>query len=194
MPPGQYVPRGWPVLHYGRVPTIDLASWDLRIFGATANGVDLQLSHAEMLALPQSEVAADFHCVTKFSLLDNIWSGIRTADIVAACPPAPETTHVLIWAEFGYSSNVSMADFLSADSLFAHSRNGEELSAEHGWPLRFICPRLYAWKSTKWVRAIEYLTSDRRGFWEARGYHNRADVWAEQRYSYQEGPDDGPPL
>lgn len=194
LPPGQYVPRGWPVLHYGRVPTVDLDTWDLRIFGATADGGELLLNHAELMALPQSEVSADFHCVTKFSLLDNLWAGIRTEDIARVCPPAPDATHVLIWADFGYSSNVSMANFLAPDSLFAHHRNGVPLTAEHGWPLRFVCPQLYAWKSTKWVRAIEYLYEDRRGFWEARGYHNRARVWDEQRYSYQEGPEDGPPL
>lgn len=194
LPPGQYVPRGWPVLHYGRVPQADLAAWDLRIFGATADGGERYLSHDEVSALPQSDVAGDFHCVTKFSLLDNLWRGVRALDLAQAWPPREDVTHVMIWAEYGYSANMRLSDFLADGAIFAHSRNGEPLTAEHGWPLRFVCPHLYAWKSAKWVRAVQYLTSDERGFWETRGYHNRGQVWDEQRYSYQERPDDGPPL
>lgn len=194
LPPGQYVPRGWPVLHYGRVPKIDLDTWHLRIFGATADGTERYLSHGEVMALPQSEVVADFHCVTKFSLLDNTWHGIRALDVAAAHPPHESVTHVMLWAEFGYSANVTLTDFLADDTIFAHGRNSEPLTPEHGWPLRFICPHLYAWKSAKWVRAVQYLTADRRGFWEERGYHNTGRAWDEQRYSYQEQPGDGPPL
>lgn len=194
LPPGQYLPRGWPVLHYGKVPPIDLSTWDLRIFGATADAGSYSISYPELLQLPQSDVSADFHCVTKFSLLDNLWRGVLARDIAALCPPDPAVTHVMIWAEYGYSANVALADFLAADTVFAHSRNGAELTAEHGWPLRFVCPPLYAWKSAKWVRAVEYMVGDRRGFWEDRGYHNLGQASAEQRYSYQERPGDGPPL
>lgn len=194
LPPGQYVPRGWPVLHYGRVPRLDVADWDLRVFGATADAGELVLRHEDLAGLGESEVAADFHCVTKFSLLDNVWRGVRAVDLAAACPPDPAVTHVMIWAEFGYSANITLADFLAPDTIFAHGRNGEPLTPEHGWPLRFICPHLYAWKSAKWVRAVEYMVGDRRGFWEDRGYHNIGNPWDEQRYSYQERPGDGPPL
>lgn len=194
LPPGQYLPRGWPVLHYGRVPRIDLDTWDFRVFGATRGGGTTTLSHGEFMDLPQSDVDADFHCVTKFSLLDNVWQGVLAAQIAQICPPDEAVTHVMLWAEFGYSANVRLEDFLAPDAVFAHSRNGAPLTAEHGWPLRFVCPHLYAWKSAKWVRAVEYMVGDRRGFWEDRGYHNRGEVWSEQRYSYQEAPGDGPPL
>lgn len=194
LPPGQYVPRGWPVLHYGRVPRVEVETWDLRIFGATADGGERYLSYPDVLDLPQSDVRADFHCVTKFSLLDNVWSGVRALDLAQAWPPHADVTHVMIWAEYGYSANVRLSDFLADDAIFAHARNSEPLTVEHGWPLRFVCPHLYAWKSAKWVRAIEYLVGDRRGFWENRGYHNLGRAWDEQRYSYQERPDEGPPL
>jgi len=182
------------VLHYGRVPKTDLDTWDLRIFGATADAGSMTLTYPEVMALPQSVVDADFHCVTKFSLLNNSWEGVRTSDLAELYPPDDAVTHVMVWAEFGYSANIRLDDFLADDAMLAHSRNGAPLTAEHGWPLRFICPHLYAWKSAKWVRAIEYMVGDRRGFWEDRGYHNRGEVWAEERYSYQEGPADGPPL
>lgn len=194
LPPGQYLPRGWPVLHYGRVPRIDLASWDFRVMGATADGGTTSFSHQEFMNLHQVTVEADFHCVTKFSLLNNAWEGVLAGEIAEVCPPDPAVTHVMLWAEFGYSANIRIEDFLAPDAVFAHTRNGEPLTPEHGWPLRFVCPHLYAWKSAKWVRAVEYMIGDRRGFWEDRGYHNRGSVWDEERYSYQEAPGDGPPL
>jgi DMSO/TMAO reductase YedYZ molybdopterin-dependent catalytic subunit len=92
----------------------------------------------------------------------------------------------MVWAEYGYSANLRMTDFLAKTTLLATRRDGDPLTPDHGAPLRMVVPHLYAWKSVKWVRAIEYLTVDRRGFWEERGYHNVADPWREQRYSYQE--------
>ena len=192
LPPGQYIPRGWPVLHYGRVPAFAPQAWDLKVFGRTANGADRSFTWAEAGELPRAEVHADFHCVTKFSLLDCTWTGIATRTLLELAPPAPDVTHVLVWAEYGYSANMSLADFSSDQALFVTHRDGEPLTAEHGAPLRLIVPHLYAWKGPKWVRGIEYLTADRRGFWEERGYHNLADPWQEQRYSYQEEPGEGP--
>ena len=194
LPPGQYLPRGWPVLHYGPVPKTDPAAWDLRVFGETASGEVTRWDRAGFDALPRTEVVADFHCVTKFSLLDNRWGGVSTSVLLEAAPPAADVTHVLVWAEYGYSANLRLEDFADARALFATDRDGEPLTTEHGAPLRLVVPHLYAWKGPKWVRAVEYLTEDRRGFWEERGYHNRADPWQEQRYSYQEAPGDGPPL
>ena len=191
LPPGQYVPRGWPVLHYGPVPRFKPETWDLRVFGATADG-ERRWTWPEVEALPRTQVEADFHCVTKFSLLDCTWSGIATRTLLELAPPAADATHVMVWAEYGYSANMALSDFASADALLVLERNGERISAEHGFPLRLVVPHLYAWKGPKWVRGVEYLTADRRGFWEERGYHNRADPWLEQRYSYQEQPGDGP--
>ena len=109
-------------------------------------------------------------------------------------PPAPSVTHVMVWAEYGYGANLRLEDFASPSALFVTHRDGEPLSPDHGAPLRLVVPHLYAWKGPKWVRGVEYLEQDRRGFWEERGYHNRADPWQEQRYSYQERPGDGPEL
>ena len=192
LPPGQYIPRGWPVLHYGPVPKTSVDGWDLKVFGATASGEQTGWDWDGVGALPRTQVGADFHCVTKFSLLDSVWTGVSTAVLLERVPPAPAVTHVMVWAEYGYSANMSLADFADPSALFVTHRNGEPLTAEHGAPLRLVVPHLYAWKGPKWARGVEYLTADRRGFWEERGYHNRADPWREQRYSYQEAPGDGP--
>jgi DMSO/TMAO reductase YedYZ molybdopterin-dependent catalytic subunit len=193
VPPGQYVPAALPVQHYGPVPRFDPRRWDLRITGETESGRDYRWDWAQVGELPRTAIVADFHCVTKFTVQDMAWSGIATADLLAAAPPAPAVTHVMVYAAYGYSANVRISDFAADDALLATHRDGAVLTPEHGYPLRLVVPALYGWKSVKWVRQIEYLTRDRRGFWEERGYHNVADPWREQRYSYQEAPGEGPP-
>lgn len=193
LPPGQYVPRGLPVIHYGRVPAFRPETWDLRVYGATASGREHRFGWDDFLRLPRTSVVADFHCVTKFSVLGQEWRGVAPADLVRAAPPDPGVRHVMIWAEYGYSANLRWSDLLAPGTLFATELGGQPLTPEHGAPVRAIVPHLYAWKSVKWVRAVEYLLEDRRGFWEERGYHNVADPWREQRYSYQEEPGEGPP-
>ncbi|WP_285783288.1 sulfite oxidase-like oxidoreductase [Microbispora sp. NBRC 16548] len=193
LPPGQYVPRGRPVVHYGRVPAFRPETWRFQVFGATASGRVHEFSWEEFSALPRTTVVADFHCVTKFSLMGNEWGGVPTSELLDRVPPAPGVRHVMVWAEYGYSANVRMSDFDRPTTLFATHLDENPLSPERGYPVRIVVPHLYAWKSVKWVRAVEYLTEDRRGFWEDRGYHNVADPWKEQRYSYQEDPGDGPP-
>jgi DMSO/TMAO reductase YedYZ molybdopterin-dependent catalytic subunit len=194
LPPGQRTQRGWPVLHYGPVPRFKPDRWEFQVFGATADGAKHAWNHDEFSGLPLSTVTADLHCVTKFSLRDVEWTGVSTATLLDLVPPAAGVTHVMVWAEYGYSANLRLADFADARSLLATHRGGEPLTVEHGFPVRLVVPGLYAWKGPKWMRGVEYMLSDRRGFWEERGYHNLGDPWREQRYSYQEEPGDGPEL
>jgi DMSO/TMAO reductase YedYZ molybdopterin-dependent catalytic subunit len=186
LPPGQRLQTQWPVLHYGPVPRFKPERWDLQVYGATADGGKQSWDCAEFDALPCAEVVADMHCVTKFSLLDNRWSGVLARTVLELVPPAPGATHAMVWAEYGYSANLRIEDLRAETSILATHRGGEQLTPEHGFPLRLVVPHLYAWKGPKWVRAIEYLTVDKRGFWEERGYHKTGDPWLEQRYSYQE--------
>jgi DMSO/TMAO reductase YedYZ molybdopterin-dependent catalytic subunit len=186
LPPAQRPAHGWPVVHYGPVPRHRPDRWHLRVFGATASGDELRLDAGELAALPRSTVRSDLHCVTKWTVRDLEWGGVLTSTLLALAPPADEVRHVMVWAEYGYSANLPMSAFAEPGTVLATHVGGEPLTAEHGWPLRLVCPSLYAWKSAKWVRAIEYLVEDRRGFWEERGYHNRADPWRAERYSYQE--------
>ena len=192
LPPGQRLQHGWPVLHYGPVPRFRPDRWDFRVFGATADGGKQSWDHEAFSALPRSTVVGDLHCVTKFSMLGVEWSGVAASTLLDLVPPVPEVTHVMVWAEYGYSSNLRIADLAADDAIFATHCGGEPLTPEHGFPVRLVVPRLYAWKGPKWVRGVEYMVVDRRGFWEERGYHNVGDPWREQRYSYQEEPGDGP--
>ena len=194
LPPGQYVQPAMPVLHYGPVPACNPRTWDLRVYGATTGGTEHRWTWDGFRALPRCEIIADFHCVTKFTVLGITWSGVPAGEILRAAPPAAAATHVMIWADFGYGANLPLAAFGAPDTLLATHRDGRELSPEQGYPARLVVPSRYGWKNVKWVRAIEYMVGDRRGFWEERGYHNNADPWREQRYSYQELPGEGPEL
>ncbi|ASU83350.1 oxidoreductase [Nocardiopsis gilva YIM 90087] len=194
LPPGQYVPGPREALHYGPVPRFRPQRWDLRVYGATDSLGEYRWSWSEFDELPRVDAVSDFHCVTRFTIPGVRWRGVRASHMVELAPPHPTVTHVMVWAEYGYSANLRMDDFLAPDVLLATHRDGVRLTPEHGFPVRLVVPHLYGWKSVKWVRAIEYMTRDRRGFWEERGYHNLADPWSEQRYSYQEKPGQGPPL
>jgi DMSO/TMAO reductase YedYZ molybdopterin-dependent catalytic subunit len=156
------------------------------VFGATASGRETHLDDAAFAALPHTTLSSDLHCVTKWTLRDVAWSGVAATELLHAVPPADDVAHVMVWAEYGYSANLPLTAFAAPDTMLATHADGEPLSPDHGFPLRLVCPSLYAWKSAKWVRAVEYLVEDRRGFWEERGYHNRADPWQDERYAYQE--------
>ncbi|MEU8950071.1 sulfite oxidase-like oxidoreductase [Streptomyces sp. NPDC048489] len=192
IPPGQRRVQGWPVSHYGPVPRFRPERWDLRVFGATAAGEERSWSFDDLTVLPHVTVVADLHCATGPTSTDHEWFGIAATTLLDLAPPAPEATHVMAWAEYGYGANLRLADFTAGQTLLATHHNGEPLTAEHGFPLRLVVPHLYGYKSAKWLRGIEYMTQDRRGFWEDRGYHNLADPWKEQRYSHQEQEGDGP--
>ncbi|MGX9883190.1 molybdopterin-dependent oxidoreductase [Streptomyces sp. NPDC002276] len=191
IPPGQRHVHGWPVSHYGPVPRFRPDRWNLRVHGATADGTEHSWTFDELAPLPHVTVVADLHCASGPTSTDHEWYGIPATALLDLVPPAPEVTHVMAWAEYGYSANLRLTDFTASGTLLATHHNGEPLTAEHGFPLRLVVPHLYGYKSPKWLRAVEYLTEDRRGFWEERGYHNIADPWKEQRYSYQEQDEDG---
>ncbi len=186
LPPGQRLAVDWPVLHYGPVPRLRPESWDLTVGGATADGEVHSLDHAAFAALPTVEVVGDLHCVTRWSVPGCAWGGVAARTLLDLHPPAADVEHVMVWAEYGYSANLRLEDLASPRAVFATHRDREPITPEHGWPLRLVVPHLYAWKGPKWVRGIEYLTEPARGFWEVRGYHEHADPWREERYSYQE--------
>ena len=183
VPPGQYLTEKWPVLHYGSVPTFNPRIWDFRVFGKVER--EIKLSWEEFQALDREQArtfVADMHCVTTWSRLDQKWEGIPFAKIVELARPTAAAKFVIAHSEHGFTANVPSEDTAIPDCLIALRANGEALSAEHGYPARLVIPHLYAWKSAKWLRGIEFSDIDKPGFWERNGYHNRGDPWAEERY------------
>ena len=187
VPPGQTLTDKFPVLSYGPTPRFNAEKWDFRVVGLIAE--PRYFNYQQFRALPQTKMVADFHCVTTWSRLDNVWEGVAVKDLMAMVKLAPAVSHVIIHCDGGYTTNLPLEAFVDDDVILAHRHDGRDLEPDHGWPLRLVVPKLYAWKSAKWVRGIEFADQDRRGFWEVRGYHNDADPWKEQRYSFQEDVD-----
>jgi DMSO/TMAO reductase YedYZ molybdopterin-dependent catalytic subunit len=181
LPPGQHLTKDWPTLDLGLTPEISHERWHLDVYGAIENPVFW--SFKEFLARAQTPVTSDIHCVTTWSRYDNQWLGLPTRELLAACQPRETAQFVVLHSYDGYTTNLALEDFAAEDAMLAHSWSGKPLTSEHGGPVRLVVPHLYFWKSAKWLQAIEFLENDAPGYWEVRGYHNRGDPWAEQRYS-----------
>jgi DMSO/TMAO reductase YedYZ molybdopterin-dependent catalytic subunit len=181
LPPGQRLVKDWPVLDLGVQPNVTVEKFRLDLDGAVAHPVSLTLD--QFMALPQTESVSDMHCVTQWSRYDNRWRGVAARTLLELVQPKPEAEHVLFHAHDGYTTNVRLDQFDQPDVLLVHRWNGKPIERVHGGPVRVLIPRLYLWKSAKWVRRIEFAMADRPGFWEVRGYHNNADPWREERYS-----------
>ncbi len=179
--PGQRQVEGLPVLHYGDVPEdLDMGKWRFTISGEVDE--EVKLTYDDFLALPRVTVESDIHCVTRWSSLDHTWEGVSTAELKKLVNIKPESKHVVIHAYEGFTTNLPLDEFFFDDALFAIKHNGEDITPEHGWPLRLVVPRLYFWKSAKWVEGVEFTVEDRPGFWEYHGYHNHGDPWTEERF------------
>lgn len=185
IPPRQARTVKWPILHAGEVPPFDPRTWTFSIFPSPLVEPVTSFTWDEFAKLPRTRVFADMHCVTRWSKLDNFWEGVATKELLKHATPSPEAKFVMVHCEYGFSTNLPIADFFDDDCLFALKHDGRDLTPDHGYPVRLVVPKLYAWKSAKWVRGIEFMTEDRPGFWERwenGGYHMRGDPWEEERF------------
>jgi DMSO/TMAO reductase YedYZ molybdopterin-dependent catalytic subunit len=186
IPPGQRLVKTWPVLHYGPIPSFDGTTWDLEISGEVEH--PFTLTYQELRAIQDVTIEADMHCVTGWTTLDNAWEGVSLRVLMERAKPTADAKWVIAQCAYGYTSNLSLKAMTDDDVLVAWRNRGEDLTEEHGWPLRLVVPKRYAWKSAKWLTGLKLSKHNTRGFWEVRGYHIHAEPFAEERYSYQEGP------
>ena len=191
IPPGQSLTLKFPVLHYGGIPEFHPATWNLHIWGQVKE--DIRINWAEFLELPRTKVLMDIHCVTRWSKADTLWEGVSVKTLIDLnlIQLLPDVTHVMQHAEHGYTVNLPLEVILQDNFLLATHVNGKQISPDHGYPLRGVVgaipgqPELatpYLWKGAKWLRGLEFMNQDRRGFWEKAGYSNTADVWNEERF------------
>ena len=181
LPPGQSLTLKWPVLHVGEVPPFDPATWDFRVTGQVEKPI--RFSWEEFNRLPKKEVIADMHCVTRWSRFDVRWNGVPFVEVAKRVVVKPEARYVMIRAEHDFTSNLPLDDLMRPTTLFAFEHNGAPLPPDHGYPVRLVVPHLYAWKSVKWVRGLEFMDHDAPGFWEENGYHMYGDPFREQRFN-----------
>lgn len=181
VPPGQTLVTNFPVLDLGVRPPISTDNWRLRVHGLVKN--ELNLDWQAFRQLPQVKDTSDFHCVTRWSQLDVEWEGVPASALLALAELQAGAKYVILHSYDGYTTNLPLEALLDDDVIVAHSALGKPLSADHGGPVRLVVPKRYAWKSAKWLKAIELSAENRPGFWEVRGYHNEADPWKEERFS-----------
>ncbi len=181
LPPRQRLAKRWPVLTYGETPTVERDAWRLRLFGEVEAPV--VFTWDDVMAMPQADIRADMHCVTRWSKLDNVWQGVPFREILRCVRLKPAARYVMVHGYGDYTTNLPLAVLDDDDVLLAHGHHGEPLTREHGYPLRLVVPKRYAWKSVKWVNGLEFMAHDRPGFWERNGYHNDGDPWKQERYS-----------
>ena len=184
VPPGQTLTAKWPVLTYGLTPRFDPKRWTFRCFGLVEE--EVSWTWEEFLALPRVTMTSDVHCVTRWSKLDSVWEGVHIREIMARVKPLPAARYVMEHAAPDYTTNIALDDLVDDDVLLALKHNGRDLEPDHGGPMRLVVPKLYFWKSAKWLRAFEFLDVNPPGFWEQNGYHMHADPWREERYADQE--------
>jgi DMSO/TMAO reductase YedYZ molybdopterin-dependent catalytic subunit len=191
LPPGQSLTQKFPVLHYGPIPTFNPATWDFRVWGEVES--DHKWSWDQFNQLPRTKLVMDIHCVTRWSKVDTVWEGVSVKTLVdeGLIKPLPSARYVMQHAEYGFTTNLPMDVVLAENFLMATHYDGMPISPDHGYPLRGIVgARIeekdpivpYFWKGAKWLRGLEFMKNDRRGFWELAGYHNNADVWDEERF------------
>ena len=188
LPVGQHEVKNWPVLDLGEQPQVSPEEWKLEVAGLVEN--PFTLTWDRFLALPQAEDVSDFHCVTTWSRYDNRWRGVRLKTIAELAVPREDARFVLCTGydfapgtDIPYTTNIPLERAVDDDVLLVHTWEGQPLPRDHGGPVRMITPRLYAWKGTKWIRKVEFLPEDRKGFWEERGYSNSAEPWFNDRYA-----------
>ena len=180
VPPGQKLTDKWPVLHHGSVQKIDVKKWTFKITGLVDK--ERSFSYDEFIGLPQVEVFSDIHCVTTWSRLNNTWEGVSASVIKDLVRIKGEAKYVMVEGAGGFTTNLPLDDFFQEDVLFALKHDGQAITAEHGGPVRLVVPRLYFWKSAKWVTGLKFMAENAPGFWEQGGYHMHGDPWIEERY------------
>ncbi len=180
VPPGQFLTEKFPVLTYGPITPVDLRTWRLRLWGAVEN--EREFTWDEFTALPTIRVEADIHCVTRWTKLDAVWEGVAFREVASRARPTAGAMFVMQHAYGDYTTNLPLDELMDDDVVLAYRYGGEPLAAEHGGPMRLVVPKLYFWKSAKWLRGLEFRSEDQPGFWEIYGYHNHGDPWIEERF------------
>ncbi len=181
LPPGQHWSNKLHILDIAGPPDIDLSQYRFKLFGAVDKPT--VLTWEDIQDLEKVKLIADFHCVTRWSCPDVEWVGFHVNELKKLVNIDENVKAVMVHSLDGYTTNIPIEYFFDDDVIFAYELNGRPIPADHGYPLRLVVPKLYAWKSAKFVSGVEFLLEDRPGFWEQRGYHMRGDPWKEERYS-----------
>jgi DMSO/TMAO reductase YedYZ molybdopterin-dependent catalytic subunit len=185
LPPGQVWGRKFVIYAALGIPNVDVKGWKLKVSGLVEK--PLEFTYDELLALPMKQYAKSFFCVTKWSIEKPMWEGVPIKLLAEMAQVKPEATWVMYRCYEGYTAPVPVEDALREDSIVALKLNGKPLLPAQGFPARPFMPDLYGWKSAKWLTEIEFIPKYEDGYWEMYGYHERGNVWEEERFKGHSG-------
>ncbi len=180
MPPGQRVVKDFIIYAVLGKPVIDVNRWVLEVGGEVENA--LKLRYADLLSMPMKEIVTDFHCVTGWSVPSVRLRGVPTRVLAELSGVRNGVRWVKTFSADGYTTVIPLEDFLDEDALVVLEIDGKPLSHEQGFPARVFVPHLYGWKSGKWLTRIVFMREYEDGYWESLGYHERGNVWLEERF------------
>jgi DMSO/TMAO reductase YedYZ molybdopterin-dependent catalytic subunit len=179
-PPGQVYVRNFIIYTINGIPNVNINDYRLTVNGLVDNPVSL--TYEDILKLPSVKITRDFHCVTKWSIQNVIWEGVSFKTIIDLVKVKPEARYVFFECLDSYTTVVPIEDLKSDDAILAYKMNNKPLEPENGFPIRPFIPHLYDWKSAKWLSKITFIEKYIDGYWESRGYHERGNVWNEERF------------
>jgi len=122
----------------------------------------------------------DFHCVTKWSKLDQNFTGVDFRRIVEQVVPTDAAKYIIFEGYDNYTTNLILDEVINGVCIIATKMDGKEIDPKYGGPVRAVVPQLYGWKSAKFLSGIRFASKDEPGFWESLGYHNHGDPWLEE--------------
>ena len=152
-----------------------LANWQLSVGGLVEN--ELSLNFDQLVALPSHDPVVDFHCVEGWSVYDVPWNGVLLSELLNQAGVLSDATHVnFLTLGDEYNESLPLDVARERNTLMAYGIGGSSLSIKHGFPARIVIPRLYGYKSAKYVERIELSDHSIEGFWVERGYSYEGEV------------------
>jgi sulfoxide reductase catalytic subunit YedY len=153
-----------------QTPSFDPGTWKLSVEGLVES--ELHISYKELLDLKSNEEVADFHCVEGWSVDKVKWKGVSLRVLFDNAGLKPDAAFATFHSASGlYSDSLSIREALEQDVMLAYMMYDEPLPLENGGPLRLVMPRMFGYKSVKWVNRITITKSQEVGYWERGGYN-----------------------
>ncbi|MHB8626214.1 MAG: molybdopterin-dependent oxidoreductase [Aggregatilineales bacterium] len=175
---------------YSNTPTLDPATWSLKIDGLVDN--PMTLTYDDVKAFSTYEEMRTIECIGNpvgGGLIGNVlWKGFHLEDLLGKIRVKSTATHAKFQAADGYSTSVELKWITQPNVMMAYMMNGAPLTTLHGFPLRIMMPGLYGQKMPRWIQHIEFIDQDYIGYWEGNGYSNIASV---KTNSIIQSPPDG---
>ena len=173
---------GWRIYTIsGSMPIFDEHAWRLEITGLVRKPV--QLTYAQLQALPRAHQVSNFHCVTGWSVANVRWAGVRFADLLALAEPLPAAQAIrFVSLEQPYNDSLTLDQARLGNVMLAYEMDGQPLSRPHGAPARVVIPEMYGYKGVKWLTKMELVDHQPTGYWEGLGYDQNAWVGRSNGY------------